>query len=54
MLSLHSNRTLTKMGHGTRVWDVAVTDLTMLPIGGNWALGLWIGKAVEFGLSGPS
>jgi hypothetical protein len=47
MVSLHSNRTLTKAEVGTKDWDIAVIGLTMFLFGGILTLGLWIRKTVE-------
>jgi hypothetical protein len=47
MVSLHSNKTLTKTEVGTRAWGIAVIGLTMLLFGGTLPLGLWIRKSVE-------
>jgi hypothetical protein len=41
VVSLQSNRTVTKTGVGTRDWSIAVTSLTMLFVEGIWkTLGL--------------
>jgi hypothetical protein len=48
MVSLHSNRTLAKIGVAIREQGIAVIGLTMLLFGRIWkALRLWIRKAVE-------
>ena len=47
MISLYSNKTLTKTEVGTRKWGIAVMGLNMLLFGGVWTLKLWIKKAVE-------
>lgn len=46
MVSLHSDRTLTKTEAGTREQGRVAAGLTMLLIGRMWALRLWIRKVV--------
>jgi hypothetical protein len=56
MVSLYSNRTLTKTEVGTSDQGIAVTGLTMVLIGKMWTSGLCIRKIVEclkLGLNGP-
>ena len=52
MISVHSNKILTKTEVGTRDWGIAVIGLTMFLLGGMWIWGLQ--KAVElmWGLMG--
>jgi hypothetical protein len=45
MVSLHTNKTLTKTEVSTRDWGIVMTGLTRLLFGGMWIWGLW--KAVE-------
>lgn len=47
IVSLQSNKALTKTEIGTGEWGIAVIGL-MLLFGGMQTLGLWIRKAVEF------
>ena len=47
MVSLQSNRTVTKTEVGTREWGVVVSDLTLLLADGMWTLDVWTRKAVE-------
>ena len=45
MMSVHSSKTMTKMGVGTRYWGIYVIGLTMLLFRGMRIWGLW--KAAE-------
>lgn len=47
MVSLLSNRIVTKTEVDTRKQGVAVIDLTMLPVGSMLTLRLWIRKVVD-------
>ena len=47
MVSLHSNRTVTKTEVVMREQDIVITGLTMLLIGRIWTSILWIRKTVE-------
>ena len=47
MMSLHSNKNLTKTEVGTRDWGIAVIGLTMLLFGVIGTLGLWKGCRLE-------
>jgi hypothetical protein len=49
MMSLHSNRTVTKTEVCTNDQGITVTSLTMLFLGGTWKyLGLWTKKVFGF------
>jgi hypothetical protein len=47
IVSVQSNRTVTKIEVGTRDWDSPVKGLTMQLVGGMLALGVWIRKALQ-------
>jgi hypothetical protein len=47
LVSLHTNRTLTKTGGGIEEQNIALIGLTMLFSEKLCTLGLWIRKAVE-------
>ena len=42
---VYSSKTLTKAEVGTRDWDIAVKDLSMLLFGRMWIWGLWVWKS---------
>ena len=46
MVSLYSNRKLTKTKVSTRKWGISVIDMNVLLFGGTWALVLCVSKEV--------